>query len=196
MCYNTIGYNIGRVNQMSRIVQKIEKRRIKRKQKFDQHKKITRTMKEHGFDILNSENFLKTRQHIQHGDMSVHSHCLDVARFSLAINQKLKLDCNKEDLVRGALLHDYFLYDWHDKELLKERGRFHGFHHPSTALKNAEREYQLTTIQREIIRKHMWPLTVVPPMCREAWVVTTADKFCSLRETFGYRKGHFGHGKK
>ena len=36
----------------------------------------------------------------------------------------------------------------------------------------------------------MWPLTVVPPMCREAWIVTTADKWCSLLETIHLHKGH------
>jgi len=36
----------------------------------------------------------------------------------------------------------------------------------------------------------MWPLTVIPPMCREAWIVTTADKYCSLMETFHFHKGH------
>ena len=36
----------------------------------------------------------------------------------------------------------------------------------------------------------MWPLTVIPPMCREAWVVTMADKYSSLLETIKVRKGH------
>ena len=31
----------------------------------------------------------------------------------------------------------------------------------------------------------MWPLTIsAVPMCREAWIVTMADKWCSLMETF------------
>lgn len=175
---------------MAGIVDKLEKERELLHRKFEQHKDITKILKEHGKDIIHSENFQKTKQHIQHGDMSVHKHCMDVARYSLAINQKLKLNCDKKDLVRGALLHDYFLYDWHDKEYLKERKRFHGFHHPFTALRNAEKEFDLTDKQREIIKKHMWPLTIVPPTCREAWVVTTADKYCSLRETLGLRRGH------
>ena len=100
------------------------------------------------------------------------------------------MGCNKHDLIRGALLHDYFLYDWHDKTQIPQRKRLHGFWHPGIALRNAEKEYKLTDRQREIIRKHMWPLSVVPPTCREAWVVTTADKYCSLMETIGLHKGH------
>lgn len=41
----------------------------------------------------------------------------------------------------------------------------------------------------EIIRKHMWPFTIAPPTCREAWIVTAADKYCSLPEMLRLRKG-------
>ena len=157
---------------------------------YERQKRIHRLLREHGEDILQSENFRSTRAHIQHGTMTVHNHCMDVARYSLLLNKKLGIGCNTHDLIRGALLHDYFLYDWHDKEYLAYRQRLHGFHHPATALRNAEKEYELNDIQREIIKKHMWPLSVVPPTCREAWVVTAADKYCSLMETVGVHKGH------
>ncbi len=164
------------------------KERIRRL--YERHKKIHALLRKHGADILESENFKKTQAHIQHGTMSVHNHVMDVARYSLLLNNKLRLRCNKHDLIRGALLHDYFLYDWHDKAYLSQRKRLHGFWHPGIALANAEKEYELNDVQREIIRKHMWPLSVVPPTCREAWVVTAADKYCSLMETVGLHKGH------
>ena len=66
----------------------------------------------------------------------------------------------------------------------------HGFYHPGIALKNASAEYQLTPREKDIIKKHMWPLTVVPPMCREAWIVTLADKWCSTLETLHLHHGH------
>ncbi len=50
-------------------------------------------------------------------------------------------------------------------------------------MRNAIRDYELTELEKDIIKKHMWPLTVVPPGCREAWIVTMADKWCSLLET-------------
>ncbi len=147
-------------------------------------------LKSHAADILDSDNFKGTKRHIQHGSMTVYDHSMDVARYSLLLNKKLGLGCDKRDLIRGALLHDYFLYDWHDKAYLPQRKRLHGFRHPGIALKNAEKEYKLNPRQREIIRKHMWPLSVIPPTCREAWVVTAADKYCSLMETVGFHKGH------
>ncbi len=139
-------------------------------------------------DILESENFNSTKEHIQHGNMSVNEHCINVAKTSLYIKDKLKLECNTEDLVRGALLHDYFLYDWHVSDKLNSH-RLHGFYHPSRALKNAQKEYKLTVRQADIIVKHMWPLTIVPPMCKEAWIVTMADKYCSAMETLHLQKG-------
>ena len=135
-------------------------------------------LKKYAEDILNSANFQRTKEHIQHGNMTVNEHCINVAKTSLMIKKKLHITCNQRDLVRGALLHDYFLYDWHKKDL-KNPHKLHGFYHPGRALRNAKKEYVLTKRQEDIIKKHMWPLTVVPPMCREAWNVTAADKYCS-----------------
>lgn len=92
-----------------------EKRKERIKRLYERQKRIHALLKEHGADILNSENFKGTRRHIQHGNMTVHNHVIDVAGYSLLINKKLRIGCNKHDLIRGALLHDYFLYDWHDK---------------------------------------------------------------------------------
>lgn len=142
----------------------------------------------YGKDILNSKNFRSSAKNTQHGTMSVLQHSINVAKYSLKINEKLGIKCQKKDLIRGALLHDYFLYDWHDKEHV-QLYRLHGFHHPTTALKNACKEYQLSPREKDIIKKHMWPLTIKPPLCREAWVVTTADKYCSLMETLHIHKG-------
>ena len=78
-------------------------------------------------------------------------------------------------------------YDWH----IKRKGHhFHGFTHPATALRNAEKEYNLGDIERNIISRHMFPLTIVPPMCREAWLVCLADKYCAVKETFAPAVGY------
>lgn len=71
-----------------------------------------------------------TRSFIQHGDVSVYAHMLSVARHSLHMAQVLAragVDIDTRSLVRGALLHDYFLYDWHDSD---PSHRLHGFKHP------------------------------------------------------------------
>ncbi len=168
-----------------------EERKARRiREMYERHRQIRRMLQSHAADILASDNFRSTKRHIQHGTMTVYNHSMDVARYSLLLNKKFGIGCDSHDLIRGALLHDYFLYDWHDKAYLSVRKRFHGFRHPAAALRNAEREYELTDRQREIIKKHMWPLSIVPPTCREAWVVTAADKYCSFMETVGLHRGH------
>ena len=91
---------------------------------------------------------------------------------------------DRASLLRGALLHDYFLYDWHDPN---PSHRLHGFRHPFFALARAEEDFELTPRERNIIVRHMFPLVPVPPTCREAWIVCLADKWCALRETVAGR---------
>lgn len=146
------------------------------------------TVRRWGADILKSKGMNREKRFMQHGDISCYRHSLRVASRSVRLARWLRLKADMRALVRGALLHDYFLYDWHDKN--RENYQFfHGFYHPGIALKNAKKEYKLTPREQDIIKKHMWPLTVVPPLCREAWVVSMADKYCSLLETLRIRKG-------
>lgn len=177
---------------MNRISGRNAKCTEKWKENFIKQKRLFNEIQQSAGDITHSDHFNDTKCYVQHGTMTVNSHCMNVARYSLAISnglEKIGVRCNRRDLIRGALLHDYFLYDWHDKERIGFK-HLHGFRHPKIALKNAEREYDLTDREKDIIVKHMWPLTIVPPTCKEAWIVTTADKWCSLLETFRVLKGH------
>lgn len=128
-----------------------------------------------------------TRGFIQHGDVSVHAHVLSVSRVSIAMADFLGragVRVDRASLIRGALLHDYFLYDWHDPD---PSHRLHGFTHPFAALARAEEDFELTARERNIIARHMFPLVPVPPTCREAWIVCLADKACALHETIAGR---------
>ena len=126
------------------------------------------------------------KEFTQHGTTSVFEHCVSVAKFSLlfayAIERRFPgFEIDKTSLVRGALLHDYFLYDWHDPD---PSHRLHGFTHPGTALRNAQKDYEINDIEKDIISKHMFPLTIVPPRYRESVIVCLADKWCAFCETF------------
>ena len=156
---------------------------------MERFREIQKEIETEASDILQSSNFRKMKEYLQHGNVTVNTHVMTVARCSVAITDVLHIPCSRKELIRGALLHDYFLYDWHipDEE---NPHKLHGFYHPGTALRNASREYRLTVREADIIRRHMWPLTVVPPGCREAWIVTAADKWCSLLETLYIYRGH------
>ena len=133
-----------------------------------------------------SENtrFDETKNFIQHGNTSVYTHVISVAKKSIEIAEKYNLDVDMDSMIRGALLHDYFLYDWHDGK--RERW-IHGFTHPMKAYKNAKSEINLNGLERDIIIKHMFPLTIIPPRYLESWIVTYSDKYVSAVETVSSR---------
>lgn len=160
------------------------------KKQFDKHRQLHKKIHEYGKDIISSKEFQSQRKYIQHGSIHIHRHCIDVAKQSLIISKFLHMKVNEKEMVRGALLHDYFLYDWHEQR--KEPGApLHGFSHPKTALENAKSRYELSDREKDIISKHMWPLTLSKmPKYKEAWVVSLADKYCSTLETLKLRKGN------
>ena len=128
--------------------------------------------------------------YIQHGNTSCLLHCIAVAYFCYVFAERFKfLKLHERDLLRGALLHDYFLYDWH----IPNKSRpMHGRYHPKAACKNAEEDFNLTDIERDIIKKHMFPLTLTPPKYRESVLVCLVDKVCSVYEIF--KKNAYGGG--
>ena len=130
-------------------------------------------------DIVTHPVVLQMKNYYQHCDTDCYEHCLNVAYNNFRICKYLGLDARSA--ARGGMLHDLFLYDWHDKDL---DINLHGFYHPGIALRNAEKAFVLDDKEKEIIKKHMWPLTVVPPKCREAYVICYFDKTCNLKEVF------------
>lgn len=138
-----------------------------------------------GAEILRTEGMRSGKTFIQHGDVSVYEHCINVAFLSLYLARRFDLPVDRRSLVRGALLHDYFLYDWHEDD---PSHRLHGFHHAHRALKNACRDFMLNKKEKDIIAKHMFPLNLRPPRYKESALVCAADKCCALLETFGVEK--------
>ena len=165
-------------------LQRAKLRRVERK------RNIRNALIYHGGDILSHHNFKRSGEIVQHGTISVKQHSTEVAKQSLKIARGLRLRVKERELIRGALLHDYFLYDWHKKDH-ECADKLHGFEHPKIALRNALRDFKLTRVEKDIIRKHMWPLTIMNmPKCKEAWIVSMADKYVSTLETLRLRKGN------
>ncbi len=113
----------------------------------------------------------------QHVDVNCLEHCIFVSYVSFLFCRRFGL--NFTEAARGGLLHDLFLYDWHKKG---SHEGLHGFTHPKTALKNASDICNLTDREKDIIVKHMWPLTPELPKYKESLVVSCADKICALAE--------------
>ena len=135
--------------------------------------------------ILENTEVQKMNDYIQHCDVSCFDHCKDVAYYTYIICKKLKLDY--KSATRAAMLHDFFLYDWRVKS--RSRSNMHGFVHPRVALENASKYFDLNKKEKDVILKHMWPLTVVPPKYLESFIITLTDKYSTLIESYKfYRK--------
>lgn len=145
-------------------------------------------------DLLPRDCVQQMQQYMQHGNTTTYTHCRAVAYYSVRLCRTFRLGADIKSVARGAMLHDLYLYDWHNTG---EGHRLHGFYHPGTALANARQYFEINDTEANIIRTHMWPLTVTKmPRCREAVIVCLVDKACSLAETFGYRyRGSFSFEK-
>ncbi len=136
-------------------------------------------------EIISDPAFKTMKKFIAHSNVSVYKHSIEVARYAYGLAIKKKIRCDVPSLVRGALLHDFFLYDWHEQPKFS----FHGFKHARIALNNAEKIFRLNKIERNIIESHMFPLNLLHwPRCKEAWIVTFSDKRCALKETVKRKK--------
>lgn len=130
-------------------------------------------------DIVNHPQYMMLDKFNHHGSFSIYQHNIRVAWIAYNIGKKLKL--RHRELIRGALLHDFFMYDWREER--PQSGKLHGFEHPKESLSNAEKYFSpLNSVERDIILKHMWPLTVVPPRYKESFIVCIADKIAATYE--------------
>lgn len=135
----------------------------------------------YGADIIGDEKFEQEKNFIQHGITSTYTHSLCVTYISVWMALRSKKNVDMRSIVRGALLHDYFLYDWHEKN---EYHNLHGFTHAKKSLKNAQNDFKLNRKESEIIFCHMFPLNITHvPLSREARIVCIADKLCATGET-------------
>ena len=49
--------------------------------------------------------------------------------------------------------------------------------------------FDLNKKEKDIIIKHMWPLTIIPPRYIESFIITLVDKYCALKESYNYYSG-------
>lgn len=133
-------------------------------------------------DLISNETVQKMKQFRQHYDTTTYEHCFYVAYLSYKICKKLRLDYKAA--ARGGMLHDLFLYDWRSSKKLLNLERSHAFIHPKIALENASKLFTLTNKEKDIIVKHMWPVTIKLPKYPESFIVTFVDKYSALKESF------------
>ena len=141
-------------------------------------------------DLIATASVQKMSSISQHVNVNCLEHSIFVSYISFLICRFFGLDFVAG--ARGALLHDLFLYNQHDKSS-HDGGHWHT--HPRAALVNAQEICSLSAKEKDIIAKHMWPVTFFKfPRYGESVVVNLADKLCAsveglrLFRLFGIRK--------
>lgn len=135
-------------------------------------------------ELINNETVRKMKDFKQHYDTSTYDHCLNVAYLNYIICKKLKLDY--KSATRAAMLHDLFLYDWRNSKKLLNLEKPHAFIHPKIALENASKLFTLNEKEKDIILKHMWPVTLSLPKYKESYIITFTDKLSAIKETYDF----------
>lgn len=146
--------------------------------------KITEEEKKRLEDIyqafLHDEKILRMEEISMHRGSNCYEHSFKVAKKAIkkSLNRK---GVNLDVVLLGAILHDYYLYDWRkDRSKLKK----HGKNHPEIAIKNAIKDFDISEEVKKVIKSHMWPLNIKDyPKSKEAKIVSISDKLVTIGES-------------
>ena len=135
--------------------------------------------------FLNDEKILRMKDISMHRGSNCYLHSFKVAKKAIkkSLNRK---DINLEVVLLGAILHDYYLYDWR-----KDRSKFkkHGKNHPSVAINNAVKDFDISEEVKKVIKSHMWPINIKDyPKSKEAKIVSISDKAVTIGEFLTSKK--------
>ena len=130
--------------------------------------------------LLREPKVISMRQYKQHFDVNCFDHCLFVSYNTYLICKKHNLDY--VSAARAGLLHDMYLYDWRKRE--NGRKGHHAFTHGKEAEKQAQSITDLNDKEIDIIKNHMWPVTLKLPKYKETFIITYVDKYFGIAEAF------------
>ena len=135
--------------------------------------------------FLNDEKILRMKDISMHRGSNCYLHSFKVAKKAIkkSLNRK---DVKLEVVLLGAILHDYYLYDWRkDRSKLKK----HGKNHPSVAINNAVKDFDISEEVKKVIKSHMWPINIKDyPKSKEAKIVSISDKAVTIGESLTSKK--------
>jgi uncharacterized protein len=124
--------------------------------------------------LLDNCPFEETKKEKHHG-ITRYEHSMRVAYFSYKVTKILHLDY--KETTEAALLHDFFT-----DEVKEKNGLARLRQHPTCAVENAKKYFELSDKQEDIIKTHMFPVTFTPPKYLESWIVDLVDDAASIYE--------------
>lgn len=132
--------------------------------------------------ILTNPEFLKRKFYHHHEHRSVYGHCLIVSIRSYCIAKSLNLDYKAAAI--AGLLHDFYTTDWQLPHPARPIWKAHGFVHGKQSAMNASLLFPelMNKKIKNSIQRHMFPLTVIPPLYLEGWIISIVDKTSSIHD--------------
>lgn len=145
--------------------------------------------------FLNDGRIIRMKDISMHRGSNCYEHSFKVAKYAMKKalrGNKKNLDL--ESLLIGAILHDYYLYDWRkDRSKLKK----HAKNHPYIASENATRDFNVSKEIKKIIETHMWPFNFKDfPNTKEARIVASADNSVAFIEALTSKEYKNKHRQK
>ena len=131
-------------------------------------------------EIKTHKEFLKLKNMRHHG-MTRFEHSYRVSYYTYMITKKLHLDYISA--TRAALLHDFFTSEVEEESSMNRLRK-----HPDIAVENAKKYFEINNLEEDIIKKHMFPITMVPPKYLESWIVDFIDDVSAI-----YERGKMTH---
>ena len=135
----------------------------------------------HVLPILQNAKFQQLGRYTHHFWTNRLMHSLNVSYLSWRMADLFGADASVA--ARAGLLHDFCLYDFHEKT---PTGEHQAFYHPKVAAKNSKEVFQISEREWDAILSHMFPLGPLPES-REAWLISLADKLCAISEFCCFR---------
>ena len=137
--------------------------------------------------FLNDEKILRMKDISMHRGSNCYEHSFKVAKKAIRKSIKsAKKNLNLEVVLIGAILHDYYLYDWRQD---RSRLKGHANNHPGIAIENAIRDFDISEEVKAVIKSHMWPINIRTfPNTKEARIVSLADKAVTIGESLSTKK--------
>lgn len=135
-------------------------------------------------DILESRIIKELEGFKHHYGVTRFQHSLNVSYYNYLWCKLLRFD--KRSAARAGLLHDLFLYDRKTWDKIESA---HPAEHPRVAFANASENFSISEREGDIILKHMWPVTLAFPKYKESYIITLADKYCTMLELGGFFLG-------
>ncbi len=156
---------------------------------FEETKRAFRDIYTYGKPILESEEFIAAFSQTHHIVLTVGEHLLHVTLYSLHLSYAFLergYKVNLRDVVRAGLCHDLGILGRYEKF---SNNAVCCFNHPLDSVVIARKLLPDLSKKTAIaIARHMFPLTIIPPLSLTGYILIKSDKICAFYERLDYVK--------